>query len=157
MRPGSDIRVCRKPADYNALRLRALLEDSFGRSLRDDYPLDKLATAYIEADYRGAALLEAHPMGRYLTKFAVGTEARGIGLANELWDALIEQEPVLFWRARKDNPIRAWYDQLADGLHRSDEWIVYWRGVDDAQISEVISFCTNKPSDFAERDRDGTA
>ena len=96
MRPGSDIRVCRKPADFNALRLRALLEDSFGRPLRTDYPLDELATAYIEADYRGAALLEAHPMDRYLSKFAVGTEARGIGLANELWDALIEQEPVLF-------------------------------------------------------------
>lgn len=129
-------------------RLQALLRDSFGR---DPLPsaLGNITVAYIEKNFRGAALLEKHPEGLYLSKFAVGPEARGEGLAQELWDAVCRDHPTFFWRSRNGNRVNHWYDRHADGRHRAAEWTVFWRGIDVTHLPALIAFCSARPSDFS--------
>lgn len=149
IRRGSVIRRHDAPSTVDAGRLRALLEESFGRALRDANRLPPFDLAYVEEHYRGAALLRCHPAGMYLSKFAVGTQARGEGLANELWREATRDHAALFWRARADNPINHWYDKQADGSHRDGPWKVFWRGIPWARITDVIRYSLEQPADFA--------
>jgi len=128
-------------------RLMALLEESFGKKPKEGV-LKAAAQIYFEENYRGAALLERHPEGLYLSKFAVGSEARGEGLAQELWDEVCKNHSAFFWRSRKGNPINQWYDRHADGRHTAGDWIVFWRGMDAASIPGLIAFCSVRPADF---------
>ncbi|HSR88026.1 MAG TPA: hypothetical protein VLL07_03650, partial [Pontiella sp.] len=96
-RKGSAIRHFKNIEGIDPARLTDLLEASFGKKLKNKAFLDHVAAAYIEQEYRGAVLLEKHPAGFYLSKFAVGREARGEGLAVELWRKVCEEHDVLFW------------------------------------------------------------
>ena len=131
------------------VRLIALLEASFGKKLRSEAFMSNVANAYIEKDYRGAVLLENHPAGLYLSKFAVGREARGEGLALELWREVCEHHSALFWRSNVANPFNSWYHQQADGHHRSGKWQIFWRGICAGHISEVIESCCPLQEDFS--------
>lgn len=131
----------------DAVRLLALLEESFGRKPKEGV-LAAATQVYFEENYRGAAMLEDHPEGLYLSKFAVGPEARGEGLAQELWDVVCKNHSAFFWRSRKGNPINQWYDRHADGRHTAGDWIVFWRGTDAAAIPGLIAFCLNRSADF---------
>ena len=128
-------------------RLAQLLEDSFRRPLR--HP-EKLAGSevFIEENYRGAALLERHDAGFYLSKFAVGTQARGEGLANELWEEVCTGHPRLFWRARVGNPINHWYERQAEGHHRAGDWRIFWRGIPYEELTAIIAYSLSRPDDF---------
>ena len=128
-------------------RLLALLEESFCKKPKPDVLAD-VTHIYFEENYRGAALLEQKPEGLYLSKFAVGSEARGEGLAQELWDEVCKNHPAFFWRSRKGNPINQWYDRHADGRHAAGDWIIFWRGMDAATIPGLIAFCVFRPADF---------
>ncbi len=143
-RRGSTILSGRAP---DSDRLLALLEESFGKKPKADV-LAKVTQLYFEENYRGAALLEDHPEGLYLSKFAVGSEARGEGLAQELWDEVCKNHPAFFWRSRKGNPINQWYDRQADGRHTAGDWLIFWRGMDAAAIPGLITFCLSRPADF---------
>jgi ribosomal protein S18 acetylase RimI-like enzyme len=128
-------------------RLLALLQESFGKKPKEGI-LALVAQIYFEENYRGAALLEKHPEGLYLSKFAVGSEARGEGLAQELWDEVCRNHPAFFWRSRKGNPINQWYDRQADGRHTAGDWMIFWRGMDATSIPGFIAFCSSRPADF---------
>ena len=143
-RRGSTILSGRAP---DSDRLLALLEESFGKKPKAGV-LAASTHIYFEENYRGAALLEDHPEGLYLSKFAVGSEARGEGLAQELWDEVCKNHPAFFWRSRKGNPINQWYDRQADGRHTAGDWVVFWRGMDAASIPGFITFCSARPADF---------
>ncbi len=130
-------------------RLLGLLETAFGKQLADTGFLDNTAHAYIERGYRGAALLEEHPAGLYLSKFAVGREARGEGLALELWQEVHKNHPALFWRSNARNPFNSWYRKQSDGLHHAGKWQIYWRGVSPAAISGIIEYCCARGEDFS--------
>ncbi len=143
-RRGSTI-LSGKKADSK--RLLALLEESFSKKPRPGVLAD-VTQIYFEENYRGAALLEQKPEGFYLSKFAVGPEARGEGLAQELWDEVCKNHPAFFWRSRKGNPVNQWYDRHADGRHAAGDWVVFWRGMDAAAIPGLIAFCVSRPADF---------
>ncbi|MEI8205612.1 MAG: hypothetical protein WCG03_01920 [Kiritimatiellales bacterium] len=128
-------------------RALALLEESFGKKPKPGVLAD-VTQIYFEENYRGAALLEQKPEGLYLSKFAVGPEARGEGLAQELWDEVCKNHPAFFWRSRKGNPVNQWYDRHADGRHTAGDWIVFWRGMDAPSIPGLIAFCVSRPADF---------
>ena len=138
------------PAGVDQPRLLALLNESFGKALAGETFLADVTDYYIEREYRGAALIEGHAIGHYLSKFAVGTEARGEGLAQELWQELAPRHPALFWRSRESNPINQWYERKADGRHRIGGWQVFWRGLEPAHIAAAIAYCQNRPTDFRE-------
>ena len=129
-------------------RLRGLLESSFGKTLTHTDFLNNVAYAYVEKDYRGAVLLEEHPAGLYLSKFSVGREARGEGVALELWREVCEKHDALFWRSNTANPFNSWYDKQADGHHAVRKWQIYWRGVSADAISEIIEYCVQREGDF---------
>jgi len=133
-------------ADHD--RLIGLLEASFGKRLKSESFLANVGEAYIEKDYRGAVLLEKHPAGLYLSKFAVGREARGEGLALELWREVCDSHSALFWRSNVMNPFNSWYHQQADGHHHSGKWQIFWRGVAIDTISDVIDYCCTRDEDF---------
>jgi acetylglutamate kinase len=129
-------------------RLRALLTSSFGRAPYETFFDRAFDRVYLEKDYRGAAIMEATPIGSYLTKFAVGREAQGEGLGRDLWDAFIADCPVVFWRARSSNPILDWYTKLSDGLFRTPEWTVFWKGLEPDRIPDAIRFALAQPVDM---------
>lgn len=137
-------------------RLKDLLASSFGRATREDFFLTPPARVYLDEDYRGCAILVDTPLGAYLTKFAVSPEAQGEGIARDLWEALAADTPVVFWRARRTNPIRDWYDKLCDGLVRTPEWTVYWKGLAPDEIPRAIGWAVKQPVDIPREDGRGS-
>ncbi|HEY5653631.1 MAG TPA: hypothetical protein VIR63_04605 [Pontiella sp.] len=149
LRKGSQIDHFSGLGDVDRTRMLRLLETSFGKPLANEEFLNNVVHAYIEKDYRGAVLLEEHPVGLYLSKYAVGREARGEGLAQELWREVYESHDAFFWRSNVSNPFNSWYQMQADGLHRSGEWQIFWRGVPADSISGIIEYCCARREDFA--------
>jgi len=147
-RKGSAILHAGEAAELDRDRLISLLETSFGKRLRTRDFLTHVHEAYIEKEYRGAVLLEKHDAGLYLSKFAVGREARGEGLALELWQAVCDNHAALFWRSSVNNPFNSWYHQQADGHHRAGKWQIFWRGISTESISDVIEYCCLREEDF---------
>jgi len=128
-------------------KLVALLEESFGKKPKESV-LAGVTQTYFEENYRGAVLLEEQFAGLYLSKFAVGPEARGEGLAQELWDEVCKKHPAFFWRSRVGNTVNQWYDRQADGYHTTGDWMVFWRGMSADALSGLIAFCQNREPDF---------
>ena len=147
-RKGSEILHSAGIEGIDRARLTELLETSFGRKLKSTSFMDNVLDVYIEKTYRGAVLLERHEAGLYLSKFAVGKEARGEGLAMELWGEVCANHSSLFWRSNAANPFNSWYHQRADGHHRSGKWQIYWRGVSPSVISGIIDYCCTRDEDF---------
>ncbi len=145
---GSEILRFQGLEGVDRARLADLLETSFGKKLTSPGFLDRVGPAYLEKDYRGAVLLEEHPDGFYLSKFAVGREARGEGLAMELWREVCRNHAALFWRSDAANPFNSWYHMQADGHHVAGKWQVFWRGVPATAISRIIEYCTGRAEDF---------
>ncbi|MFU8780412.1 MAG: hypothetical protein ACNA71_05230 [Kiritimatiellia bacterium] len=135
-------------------RLIHLLENSFGRTLDRPACLDSVSCVYLDDDYRCAAILVPYKKHMYLSKFAVQREARGEGIAQELWRTITNDHASLFWRSRLRNPFNQWYDRQADGLHTENHWRVYWRGMARNDIPDVIASALARPLDFAP-DQDG--
>jgi len=135
-------------AGVDTARLRALLESSFGRAPTEDFFDRPMTRAYLEENYRGAALVLETPLGGYLSKFAVDREAQGEGIGRDLWQLVIADYPAIFWRARPSNPIAPWYTQECDGMARFAEWHVFWRGLPTERIEECIEWALAQPADF---------
>lgn len=148
IRRGSRIRQSEGVAAVDRAPVLRLLEDSFQRPVRNPSCLETVRYAYLEEDYRGAALVEEQAMGSYLSKFAVGTEARGEGLAQELWQEVVSHHPRLFWRSREGNPINHWYKNQADGRQRWGGWLIFWRGLPPDTIPDVVAYCLDRPADL---------
>jgi bifunctional N-acetylglutamate synthase/kinase len=136
-------------SDVDVARLQRLLEASFGRPLVRGFFEQTPSAVYVEAEYRGAAVVCAASPAPYLSKFAVEPEAQGEGMGRDLWAAISRDYPSLFWRSHPDNPIGPWYASVCDGMLRFPDWHVYFRGIDPAQIPEVIEQARAKPRDFS--------
>lgn len=140
VRRGAAIEVYDGLHDLDLDRLKGLLESSFGRELRDDYFAKTMGAEALIAPYTAVAIVvdDEEPVA-YLDKFAVTAEAQGAGIGASLWNKLVERHPRLFWRSRADNPINGWYMQRADGMERTDKWLIFWRGLDtSAQVEKAI-------------------
>jgi acetylglutamate kinase len=133
-------------------RVRDLLASSFGRAPAEAFFARTPSRVWLDEGYRGCVILEETPPGAYLTKFAVSAEAQGEGIARDLWDAVVAETPVVFWRARPANPISDWYAKLCDGLMRLPEWTVYWRGLAPASIPAAIEWALAQPVDIPRGD-----
>jgi len=152
IRPGSEILHVQglEGEGVDTSRLLNLIETAFGKPLRDPAILDQACDIYLESRYRGAVVLEPHSAGKYLSKFTVGTEARGEGVAQELWEEACAPQESLFWRSKSGNPVNHWYERQADGSHREGGWTVFWRGIKPQELPELIEYCLARPPDFRE-------
>lgn len=145
---GSAVSRHRSYVNLDTVRLRRLLEASFDRTLDESF-FDRTPLAvYVEADYRGAAVVAHGDPVPYLSKFAVEPEAQGEGMGRDLWQAISRDYPALYWRGRAENPIASWYATVCDGMVRLPEWNVYWRGIETSKIPEVIDAARSHPADF---------
>lgn len=148
--PGTPITRVESFTDVDAEKLSALFVSAFGRPLREDFFQRAPLHIYLDDDYRGAVVLERSSVAPYLTKFAVDRVAQGDGIGRDLWHAVCADHPAFYWRARGDNPVAPWYATMCDGLQRSADWNVYWRGVAEKWIPEVIRLAHARPRDFGE-------
>lgn len=138
-------------SELDVERLTVLLEASFERSIDRAFFERPPLAVYLESGYRGAAILHPSSIAPFLTKFAVDPEAQGEGIGQDLWQALFHDHRALFWRARPDNPINAWYVSLCDGMVRGPMWHVFWKGIDPSRISDIVAEALARPHDFTER------
>ena len=148
LRKGVRVNAHRGYVTVDMARLRLLLEHSFGRAPAEGFFDRQVDRAYLEQDYRGAALLVDTALGGYLTKFAVTREAQGEGIGHDLWQCVTEDYATLVWRARPENPITPWYEKQCDGRVRAGRWIVFFKGLDPARIPEAVQLALDQPVDF---------
>jgi acetylglutamate kinase len=131
IRMGERIRCHTDLSSIDVPRLRALLEDSFGRKLHLDY-FDKkpFYRIYLADSYRAVAILTLEQGYPYLDKFAVTTDAQGDGVGGSLWQRLAKENDRLFWRARIDNEVNPWYFARSTGAYKNEKWVVFWYGLE---------------------------
>jgi acetylglutamate kinase len=129
-------------------RLRSLIESAFGRILLPDYfQRTKLHRAYVSENYRAAVILTDEGGFTYLDKFAVLDEAQGEGLGRAVWHVMREENPRLFWRSRRGNPVNAFYFTESDGCIKEEKWKVFWYGLNGFdEIAHCVEHCRTRPA-----------
>jgi GNAT superfamily N-acetyltransferase len=139
VKTGSSVQTYDRYSALDQARLERLLEETFGRELRTKFFEKAPLRIYLEASYRGAAIVyPGMHRAAYLTKFAVDRRAQGEGIGRDLWEALLRDYPILYWRARMQNPISSWYATQCDGMQQVGTWRVYWRGISPRDIPSTI-------------------
>jgi len=131
-------------------RLRALIETAFGRRLASDYfERTEPALVYVSEHYRAAIVLIREGDLVYMDKYAVVEDAQGEGLGRAMWDAMREDNPTLFWRSRRGNPINEFYFANADGARKEAKWTVFWYGITDwKDIRAAVERALARPPTF---------
>lgn len=148
IQPGAEIKRFGNWDEVNQNGLKVLLQTSFERKVKDTLFKNQISNFYIEEFYRGAALVQKVGDLSYLSHFAVGTEARGFGVGHDLWQTVITDHKQIFWRSHPDRFINRWYTKQCDGLHKTADWVIFWKGVAPAQINTVIEFALKQPDDL---------
>ena len=130
---------------FDLVRLRSLIESSFGKALADDYfDRTRLLRAYVSENYRAAVILTREEAGTYLDKFAVLDDAQGEGLGRAVWQVMRDANPRLFWRSRHGNPVNPFYYAESDGCIKQDKWKVFWYGLSAMdEIADCIAYCAS--------------
>lgn len=134
--------------EVNKGQLKKLLEASFEKRVKETFFAKPIEYFYIEENYQGAALVSDIETMSYVSKLAVGTEARGFGIGQDLWETLLENHKRIFWRSDSDAFINRWYEKQCDGMHRLGRWTVFWKGLEPSQISLAIEFAAGQDDDF---------
>lgn len=153
VRKGERVRVYDSFDEIDQDRLRELLESCFGRRLTEDYFIKKqVESLYLTDSYRATAIITREGLPEpYLDKFAVTREAQGLGLGASLWAKMCRDVPVLFWRSRASNPINNWYFQQSQGSFRTEQWVVFWYGLETyEQIQRCIEHALALPPSLQE-------
>lgn len=104
MRKGAKIQRIRKLTELDGAMLKASLELAFNKPIKPAFLKSKIKAGFVEEKYRGGALFTQLAGLPYLSKFWVVKEARGEGIARDIWDAAREDMPSFFWRSRMENP-----------------------------------------------------
>lgn len=132
VRKGESIKVYENPDAETLQAVKTLVEQSFQRTLRDDWydGLDDPLVLLSETG-RAAAVMTMGVDGLpYLDKFVVTSAAQGEGLGAAIWQVVRARYPALYWRSRNTNPVTPWYFLQADSSNRSGQWVVFTIGVD---------------------------
>lgn len=146
---GSEILKFYKWEDVNQERLKKILENSFYKRISSEFLKSQIDAFYIEENYSGAALLKRVDGDKfYISKFAVGTEARGLGVGRDLWAAMERDYSKLFWRSNPNNFITSWYNKQCDGMHKTPSWHVFWKGLLPSELTGAIEYAIQQPIDF---------
>jgi acetylglutamate kinase len=148
VRRGERIRHHRSWKPLDLVRLRRLIESSFGRTLAADYfEKTRPYRVYCTEHYRAAIVLTREGRLTYMDKLVVGDEAQGEGLGRAIWHAMRLETPQLFWRSRRDNPINEFYFANSDGAVRDSRWTIFWYGLDDwSDIQRAVVHARTRPA-----------
>jgi acetylglutamate kinase len=150
IKKGSSIKIVEDMKNIDIIKLRSLLDASFGKKINDEFIYSKFDSVILEENYRGAAILKKSPYGMILSKFAVDEIARGEGIGRDIWDLMKENHSVICWRAKFENPINKWYAKECDGMCKMGKWNIYWINLELEKIPFVCNYLNSLPSDFYE-------
>lgn len=148
MRRGAKIRRVKALSELDTAPLVASMEAAFGKSLKASFLKSKVNSGFVEEDYRGGALFTQLAGLPYLSKFWVIKEARGEGIARDIWDTALANTPVFFWRSRMENPFNDWYMRGCDGMQIAEGWRVFWKGLTAPEVPGAIIAASSAPEDF---------
>jgi len=129
-------------------KLRSSIEEAFNKPIKPIFLRSKIYKGFVEADYRGGAIFTELAGLPYLSKFWVSKEARGEGIARDIWDAMIKDIPAFFWRSRMGNPFNDWYMRACDGMQISGDWRVFWKGLEAPEVPSAIIAAASALDDF---------
>jgi len=138
-------------AGIDQLRMRGLIESSFGRTLAPDY-FERTVPfrIYVSENYRAAMILTLEHVDNeqglaYLDKFAVLDDTQGEGLGRAVWQVMHEENRQLFWRSRHGNAVNPFYYAESDGCIKQPQWKVFWYGIEDMDtISRCVRHCAQR-------------
>lgn len=147
---GSEICHFASIQELNEERLQNLLESAFRKQIEPKFLKTKIDSIFLEANYRGAAILKQIEHGYILSKFAVDEIARGEGIGRDIWNEMKKKHQTIFWRARSGNQINKWYAKECQGMDKGAEWNVYWIHLEVDKIPAVCKFLRSQPKDFIE-------
>lgn len=139
----------------NLIKLKQILDQSFGRELDLDHYLrrinGRIASVIVIGDYEGIAILTYEgPIDKafvYLDKFAVLPHLKGsLGISDIIFNLMFKSFPrELVWRSRSDNVVNKWYFQrsvgvldlsidLSDGDRKKSQFKLFYHGdVEDSK------------------------
>ncbi len=134
VRKGESINVFENPDAKTLLSVKELVEQSFHRTLRDDWfeNLNEPLVLLSETGRAAAVITKGVDGLPYLDKFVVTSAAQGEGLGAAIWQVVRVRFPALYWRSRNTNPVTPWYFQQADSSNRAGQWVVFTVGVEEA-------------------------
>ena len=62
-----------------------------------------------------------------------------------------DENPRLFWRSRRGNPVNAFYFAESDGCLKQPRWDVYWYGIQHLdEIERCVAHCAARPATLEE-------
>lgn len=133
---------------FSEPKLTRALETAFDKHLKGSFYDTPLYAGFVEDEFRGGALFKEQAGLPYLSKFFVLREARGDGIARDIWETACKEVPSFLWRSRMGNPFNAWYMRKCDGMQRSGDWRIFWKGLDATEIGDAIAAAASAPDDF---------
>ncbi len=148
LRRAARVKCTKTVAKRGRPKLKTSIETAFERKLKPDFLSRKFTNVCLEQNLRGGAMVSELAGLSYLSKFWVIPEAQGEGIAGDIWQALLDCAPVLFWRSRHDNPFNDWYMQKCDGMQKSGDWRVFWIGLHAPEIPGAVIAASSAPQDF---------
>ncbi len=134
VRKGEAINVFENPDAETLASVKKLVEQSFQRTLRDDWfkQLNEPLVLLSETGRAAAVMTNGVDGLPYLDKFIVTSQAQGEGLGAAIWQVVRARYPALYWRSRYTNPVTPWYFQQADSSNRCGQWVVFTIGIEEA-------------------------
>ena len=129
-------------------KIKSLLNDSFGKELKKTFFDEKPIELILEKELGGLAIIKKVGGFNYLDKFVVKKEFWGKAIGKSIWSEVCQKYTSFVWRANPINPINCFYQKNCDGFTKTDKWIVYWKGINNNKILEVISAVESKETSF---------
>lgn len=127
--------------------LVSILESAFKGTLSKSYFENDDKEFYISECNRSSIVLRYYQDIAYMDKFAVINSARGEGLGNAMWNKMLSEHKKIFWRSRASNAINNFYKDVCDGFQKSDEWNIFWIGINDLdELTACINYAINQPA-----------
>jgi acetylglutamate kinase len=127
--------------------LVSILESAFKGTLSKSYFENDDKEFYISECNRSSIVLKSYQDIAYMDKFAVINTARGEGLGNAMWNKMLSEHKKIFWRSRASNAINNFYKDVCDGFQKSDEWNIFWIGINDLdELTACINYAINQPA-----------
>lgn len=126
--------------------ITSILESAFKGTLDKNYFINQDKEYYVSSCNRASIAISHHQKIAYMDKFAVKADARGEGLGNAIWNRMTADHKKVFWRSRPNNSINFFYKNVCDGFQKTDEWNIFWIGINDLdELTECIRIASHQP------------
>ena len=148
IRRAAPIKMVKTLSRLKKAELKVSIEEAFNKPIKPAFLRSKIYKGFVEMDYRGGAIFTELAGLPYLSKFWVTKEARGEGIARDIWEAMSADIPAFFWRSRMGNPFNDWYMHACEGMQISGDWRVFWKGLAAPEVPGAIIAAASAPDDF---------